>query len=362
MDKKLNKWGGFSLSRNTQASLSVAFFQFSQLLHAGVGIDYCLTEVVEIETSRELRRVWRDIETSVKAGESLSAAMARWPAVFSKTLVALVKSGESAGELAKVCAECQQLIDWQQNVKSRLSEALIYPVFAFAIVTAVISFLVIYLVPSLKGFLLASPTKIPWHTALLLDVSLWLKEYIFLFLLVLISLLVVLILGYQCLGSIRTRIDSFLMVCPYWGPLTVAVNLSRYCENCAKLYSAGVGLSMAMQISEGLVSNTALESEFCQARIQVISGRPLSQSLSDIHWIPRIIIRMVKAGESAGQLPKCLTKAGTQQKQIVDQQIGRLEKAIGPLVLLLVGSVMLWIVVSLLGPIYQSAIDAVVFS
>ena len=115
-----------------------------------------------------------------------------------------------------------------------------------------------------------------------------------------------------------------------------------------------------MRVSERVVANQALRSALMGARLRVVSGGAFSNSMSCVPYLPNIFIRMVKAGDTSGHLRESLLQASLQQQQLTDTRIDRIEKLLGPVLLVAVGLILLWIVVSLLGPIYQSAIDAVI--
>ncbi len=343
-----------------ETSLSIAFFQLSHLLKAGVAIDHCLGEIIEQETSWKLRRVWRDIAHYVNDGQPLSVSMARWPDVFSATLQALVQSGEASAQLAQACGECRQLLVWRQEVRTRINTALFYPLFTGVLVLAVVGFLMIYLVPALSGFLDISDPDIPWHTLVLLMISDWLRQYM-IFATALGGLLVMLLwMCYRSSQSLRLVFDRQCLKLPLVGRLLVGVALSRYCENCARLYGRGIALGTAMRISEGVVDNSFLRQSLEQARLLVRSGSSFSVSMSAITQLPDVLIRMLRAGDAAGQLQQSLIQASLQQKQLVDTRIDRIETLLGPALLVFVGTALLWIVLSLLGPIYESAIQAVI--
>ena len=341
-------------------SLVVAFFQMSHLISAGVGIEHCLDEVAHQEGSWRLRRVWRTLSRQIKDGRSLSSAMSDWPGVFSSTLVAIVQSGEASGQMASSLNECRQMLLWRAGVSTRIQTVLVYPVFAFATVLAVVAFLLIYLVPSMAGFLDHSASEVPWHTVLLLQTSRWLQQNYAITVAVVVAIIVIASICYCCVPACRKYLDRKLLDSPYIGRLLLGISLSRYSENCARLYERGLPLDAAMHISEGVVPNRALRGSLIDARLRVVSGSAFSTSVGRISYLPAIFVRMLKAGDTSGQLKDSLMQASVQQQQMTDTRIDRIEKMIGPVLLVLVGIVLLWIVVSLLGPIYQSAIDAVI--
>lgn len=343
-----------------QSSLIAAFYQLAHMTEAGIGVNQTIKALIEIEPRWALRRVWRDVEHRVVGGQALSVAMAPWPTVFDTTLIALLASGEACGKLAAACRDCYEYLEWQQNIKARLSTVLFYPVFALVIVLGVLGFLMIYLVPSLEGLLLTNDYEFPWHAQLLLSLSQWIKESWFYG----VSTLGVCILFFSFMRlvfeRVRLFVDGVILRVPLYGSLVFNLTLSRYCEICSRMYGSGIGLTDAMQKSESFIDNRVLNNQLRHTRNDLLSGKSLASALSAIPMLSNMHIQVLCAGEASGVLGEALARTGSQQRRTADLQIDRIEKMIGPAVLLFAGASLLWVVVSLLGPIYENAIESVI--
>ena len=343
-----------------QSSLIAAFYQLAHLTEAGIAVDQTIRELIEVEQRRSLRRVWRDIERAVVDGQALSMALSRWPKVFDSTLVALLTSGEACGKLADACRDCHEYLEWQQNLKARLSAVLFYPLFALVIVLGVLIFLMVYLVPALEGLLLTGGYVFPWHAQLLLSVSQWVKAYwIYSLVVVCVGFLLISLMRVM-VARIQLFIDGVILKAPLYGSLVFNLTLSRYCEICSRLYGSGIGLTDAMQKSESFIDNRTLNNQLRHTRLNLQAGKSLSTALSVVPMLSNIHIQVLCAGEASGSLVEALARTASQQRRLADLQISRLEKMIGPVILLLAGASLLWVVVSLLGPIYENAIESVI--
>ena len=358
-----NKQEGYKVyCRDIQSSLIAAFFHLAHLLEAGVGVDQSLKELTALESRWSLRRVWRDVESSVVDGQALSCSMERWPGVFDSTLIAIVRSGETCGRLSSACQDCQQFLEWQQNIKARITTVLLYPVFALIIVLSVLAFLMVYLVPSLEGLLLSSGYEFPWHARILLALSQWIEAY-FIYAVIGISICIaILCIARSMFSGLRYSTDVLLLRIPLYGSIILNLSLSRYCETCSRLYVSGIGLADAMEKSEAFVKNCALRIQLRESRLNLIAGRPLSSALKKVPLLSNIHVQVICAGEASGKLAEALARTGCQQRRVSELRIERLEKLIGPVVLLLAGASLLWIVLSLLGPIYQNAVNSVILA
>jgi type IV pilus assembly protein PilC len=341
-----------------ESSLIAAFFQLSHLLEAGLGLDQSIKTLLVMEPRWGLRRVWRDIERRVVDGQALSTSMEYWSTVFDSTLIAMLRSGEMCGQLPVACSDCQLFLEWQQSLKARIATVLLYPIFALIIVLGVLGFLMIYLVPSLEGLLLSGGHEFPWHAKILLSISQWSKSY---FIPVAVSIGVCFGMLYIArLISMRVRlmIDALLLRIPLYGSLVLNLTLSRYCETCSRLYASGIALADAMEKSEAFIKNHALKTQLEKTREHILAGKSLSSSLAAIPQLPNMHIQVLAAGEASGKLVEALARTGNQQRRVSEMRIARIEKMIGPVVLLFAGFALIWVVVSLLGPIYQNAVDS----
>lgn len=348
--------------RHKQSSLIAAFFQLTHLLDAGVAVDQSIKEIALNEQAWFLRRVWRDVELGIADGHALSVSMQRWPGVFDSTLVALLRSGEARGQLSAACNDCQQFLEWRQDVKARITTVLLYPVFALFTVFGVLGFLLAYLVPTLEGLLVSSNHEFAWHAILLLTLSQWLREsFVSLSLLVVCVFTGLFIARYLHYG-VMILTDSLLLKIPLYGTLMQNLSLSRYCEMCSRLYGSGISLAEAMEKSEVFIQNRALRDGLRDTRLNVLAGKSLSSALKSVPRLSTVHIQVLSAGEASGRLVEALAKTGSQQRQLCELRIERLEKLIGPVVLFFAGGALLWVVASLLGPIYQNAVNSVIFA
>jgi len=345
-----------------KSALSVSLFHLNHLLQAGVGTAAALHELSVLETSYSMQRVWKAIARKVEGGYTVSDAMRDWPRVFDAIQIALIQAGESRGELAQACHSCMRLLQWQASVKARFTTVLLYPVFALILLVGVVGFLMVAIVPTMGRFLGANSVEITWHTKGLLFASQVLSEH---GLLIIFAIIVIALLIGSCRffnENFELFTDRYLLQLPLIGRVIKDVSLSRYGHTCAQLYGSGIALGDAMLISEGVVENRALRQALSRARGRIQEGASLTQALDAVPHIPGVFKRLLSAGESAGALQSALKQASRQQQLNTDYTLQRAEKLIGPSMLMIVGLVVLWIVVSLLGPVYQSAIDTVLAS
>ncbi len=345
-----------------QDAIGLSLFHLHHLLAAGVGLGEALGELCALETNRRMRQVWCDVAVSVEAGQSLSEAMARWPRVYSPLVIALIRAGEANGQLAMACESGRELLAWNRTMRSRMATVLIYPTFALLVLLAVLAFLFISVVPSLEAFLSTSEGGLAWHTRGLLIVSAWMEQLYLPLTVGLVMMIMSIIILRRCSEALTLATDHCLLRLPVIGLLICELSLSRYAMVCGRLYRSGIELEQSLAISEAMVGNTMLRQGLAQARALMVAGSSLGDALSGDSIIPGSFRRLLAAGESAGALGQALLQAGEQRQHHAQHLIERIERLVGPVMLLVIGANLMWIVVSVLGPVYDSAISAVMQS
>ena len=362
---------GLSISINTrqteriagsQDAICLSLFHLHHLLSAGVGLSEALGELYALESNRGMRQVWRGVAAGVEAGQSLSEAMAIRPRVFSALIIAMIRAGEANGQLAIACDSARELLEWNQTMRSRMTTVLIYPFFALLVLLAVVTFLFISVVPSLETFLNTGGAGLAWHTQGLLIVSAWIAKLYLPIGGCLMMMVFGVVLLRRCSEAFTLITDHCLLRLPVVGLLICELSLSRYSTVCGRLYRSGIELEQSLAISESLVSNMMLRQGLARARALMVAGASLGDALSGIAIIPGSFRRLLAAGESAGALGQALLQAGEQRQRHAQHLIERVERLVGPVTLLVIGANLMWIVVSVLGPVYDTAINAVMQS
>lgn len=351
---------GQGLARYKPESVSESMYQLAQLLHAGVAVADALDDLHAMERCWALRCVWLDLAKAVKSGASLSEAMKRWPQAFDSTVVALVHAGERSGALAASCESTNQYLSWHCRVKAKMLTLMIYPLFSFVIFKLVLVFLFAFVVPSIKDFLISGGVELPWHTVALIALSEWTQSFwIWIFAFLGFAAISVVLLSIYSDRS-RLVLHSAMVRIPMLGGLIVDLSLSRYAHCSAQLYGRGIPLEESLKLSEQTVGNLKLRQQLATIRVAVVRGGGLADSMKHIACVPHFFKRMILVGESTGALERALTQVSEQQRQRSDATIERVQQLLAPVMLVAIGGCLLWIVISIISPVYSAAIDAAV--
>ncbi|MFK7893131.1 MAG: type II secretion system F family protein [Granulosicoccus sp.] len=344
--------------QHSSTNVVVSLFHCSQLLSAGVGIGDTLDDVRNMEKAKRLRRVWSEIAIGVKSGSALSRQMSRWPAVFDNTVIALVRVGEHNGELASAFMAAHDYLQWSRSVRGRFISVLIYPLLSLVVLLLVVGFLFVSVVPAVKDYLVNFDVEISWHTAVLIHFSEWLQSNYPLILALLVLMFVIAIVALRSSDKVQLVFHAAVLHLPLLGRLSVELSLSRYSQCCASLYSGGVLLEDAMKLSEPAVHNLKVRRQLSTVREGLVQGRSLGSSLSGMPEFPAFFKRMISIGESTGALEAAFFQVSEQQQQSSQATIDRVQQLTAPMLMLLMGSCVLWIVISMLAPVYSTAINA----
>ena len=351
----------FGLARRAGAAdMAFAFFQLSRLLSVGVTLDESLKQLCDCAGSRSAPRVWKNIALQVGRGRSLSDAIAASDYGHEKTLVSLLRAGEGSGQLDEACRSISDYLQWKHDMQKRMATILIYPLFSLFVLTGVTGFLFVSVVPAIKGFLESAGSQLDWHTLLLINTSTWLSEYSVTALVVVFFMWLLVAVIVRASPTARLVWHAAVIKVPVIGSLVVDLSLSRYSQCCGSLYGGGVVLESALELAEATVSNCALRKALQDARLKMIAGESLANSLRSGNMLPAYFSSLLQVGEYSGQLASIFLQIAEHRKADAENAIKRIEQLIGPVLLTLVGAMLLWIVVSVLGPVYSLAITTVV--
>ena len=342
------------------AEMATAFYQLSRLLGAGVVMNDALDELAMAGGARKARLQWISVAGSVSAGRDLSESLVAVFPGIDKTIIALICAGEASGNLQQACQAVSEHLQWQHELRHRIITILVYPLFSVCLLVLVTGFLFISVVPSIKGFLMSAGGPLEWHTRLLIDTSSWLSRY-YLHALITGAITVLCISILMCI-SLHTRslFDKCLLGIPVLGKLIADLSLSRYARCSAQLYASGVSMERSLELAEATVINRVIKADLCRVRQKMVGGTSLTEAMGKMSTMPAIVHRMICIGERSGQVAEVMNTLAEQLSTSADASIKRLEQLIAPVIMLCVGLVLLWIVVSVLGPVYNMAISTVV--
>lgn len=341
-------------ARYSSGALAPAIFHLRHLLLAGMPLAGALDSVAALELSQARRELWRDVGAEVESGASLSQALSAFPADFDATALALTRAGEASGRLAALLSDLEAHLRWRHELAARVRTVTFYPLFATLMLLGVMGFLLGHVVPALSGFLGQTGESLAWHGELLLALSGAVAGHGAIAVLIIASPLLFLVIAPWLGAAIHRRRDGLMIRCGAPGRLLAALCTARWARTTALLHQSGVELVDALDIAQGTLGNRAMQFELASVRTSLLTGKGLGTALRDCPSVPASLSRLVIAGESAGALDAALHSGAEHLQASSRHAIDRLEALIGPVLLCVAGGLLLWIVVSVLSPIYAT--------
>jgi type IV pilus assembly protein PilC len=341
-------------SKVTRQDLINFCFHLEQLSSAGVPIVEGLIDLRESTENLRFREVVGGLVETIEGGKSLSQALADYPEVFSKVMTSLVRSGEQTGKLSEVLSSLSETLKWEDELAAQTKKILLYPTFVGGIVLLVTVFLMIYLVPQMVGFIKNMGKEIPLQTRILIHVSDFFVHYWW----VVAAAPFVLWFGIRAASkanpAVAYALDDLKLRIPLVGPVLRKIILSRFASSFAMMYRSGITVLDAIRSSEEIVGNLPLENALRAAGQQIAEGKGLTMAFTDVGLFPPLVIRMLKIGENTGALDKALLNVSYFYNREVRESIGKVQAMIEPAMTVVLGLILGWVMLSVLGPIYDT--------
>ncbi len=334
-------------------SAQIALFarQLATLVGSGLPIDESLAALAEGSEGR-LRSLVVALRARVMEGSSLAAALAEHPRAFPPLFRTSIAAGESAGRLDQVLRRLADYAESRDALRSRILLALTYPVLLSVVALAVVTGLMIYVVPQVTGVFAQFGQTLPWATRALIAVSDLLRDaggWLLLGALAALALAVAALRN----EALRERIEGAALRVPVLGPLLRAIDTSRFARTLSLLTSSAVPLLEAISIAAQVVQIRPLRRALAQVAVRVREGRGFARALAETRQFPPIAVRLIQSGETSGRLDEMLAEAADHQERALDSALGVAMAALGPAVILLVGGMVLFIVLAILLPIFD---------
>lgn len=327
--------------------------QLSILINAGVPILECMEILHKQEQNMVLKRVIKSISTQIEEGKSLFDAMSQQHG-FDKLYCALVKAGESAGILDSILNKLAEFLEKAEKLKKQVKSALTYPVIVIFVGIVVIFGLMTFVVPQFVGILKESNQEIPWVTQTVIDISNFFQNYTLLLIAGLVAGAMIFV------NFIKTKEgkqvwDRFTMKAPLFGMLVIKGNLGAFTRTLATMLAAGVPIIDSLEICIDTLDNTQIAKDLTRVRKAVIEGKSITDPLSRITYFPPLVTQMIKVGESTGNLDQMLVKVADVFEEEVEELVGNLTKLIEPIILVVLGGIIGFVLIAMYLPIFMSA-------
>jgi len=340
------------LGRVGAQDLAVATRQLAVLVNAGIPLVESLGALVEQVEHERLKRVLSDVRQRVNEGASLADALAAHPRVFTTLYANMIRAGESSGALDVVLYRLAEFTESQARLRAKVLGTMAYPAAMLLIGSFIMGVLFTVVIPKVLRIFEDTEAVLPWNTRALVAVSGFVSTFWW-------------AIGLAVAGGVygflrwrrtpagRARWDRFVLRAPIFGPLIRQIAIGRFARTLSTLLKSGVPLLTAMDIVKNIVGNTRLADVIEQSRDAIREGESIAAPLKRSGEFPPLVHHMVSVGERSGALEEMLANVADAYEDQVETAVGALTSLLEPIMIVGMGSVVAFIVFSVLMPILQ---------
>ncbi len=330
--------------------------EFSVLLKAGLPVVAALDTITGKagEQDTELNRILRDIRTDIASGESLSGALEKYSRIFSRLYVALVRAGEKGGDITTALLRYMTYMKKTAEIRRKVMAASVYPMILTIVSIFTLLFLFIFVVPAFTQSFFDAGTPLPAMTLILVRFSLLVKNNSLYLAIGAAGCGVAAVMASRTVKG-RMMLDRWQLAVPVAGETYRHYITARLTRTMGAVLSGGTPLVEAVKISGGVMENRFLVQQLQTVIREIEQGRGFASALGDAGILPRLALRMVDAGESSGALEQVLDDIADFYDSEVDHQLTLLTSAIEPILMVIMGLIVGFIVLAMYMPVFQMA-------
>ena len=334
--------------------LIVLCMHLEQLERAGVPLLDALSDARETCDSNKLQDIMSVVYEDVKNGSMLSQALAVHPKVFNDVFVGLIAAGEKTGNMADAFAHLGEHLKWTADIRRKIKKATRYPKALVLVITLVISVIMLFVVPKLVDFIVAQGFSLPLHTRALIAVSYAFQYYWYVILGLPIALIVLMNVLYRTVERVSYKIDAITLKLPLIGPVVRKIDLARFTHFFSVMFNSGIDVLESLQGAGEVVHNLVLKESIILFRTHVSEGNSLMSSLRLSNQFPNLVVRMFKVGEDSGNMKEALDNVNFFYNREVNDSVDAMVGAIQPILTVVMGFVIFWVISAVFGPLYES--------
>jgi type II secretory pathway component PulF len=323
--------------------------QLSNLLVAGVQLGESLQVIIELLKPGNFKDIVEEIYEDLKGGRGFAESLAQYPSYFSKGYVSMIRAGEEGGFLDLTCQRLAKNLEDNHRFKAFITTSMIYPIVLLVVSIMAVVVMLTFVLPKFLSIYENYRQGLPLSTEILLKVSNFLSTYwLIVFIIPILSFLA--IWSYYKTEDGRMKIDELLLQLPFIGEFIIKVEVARISRTLGTMLDSGVNLLKALDISLQVTSNIILQNTLQVAREKVQKGGALSENLDSNGFFPQVAVHMIGIGERTGKLSAMLLQLADNFEEESKSSLEKMMKVFEPLVILVMGTVIGIIVISMLLP------------
>ena len=366
---KLDKMGYFPLSVNSQETAldkknAVYFWkspkkelplftrQLASLVEFGVNILKSFTIIQGQVSDQYLKAIISDLIAKIKDGKSLSESLSAYPDFFSGFYISLVHSGEIGGNIEVALRRLADYLEKEEEFKNSLRGALIYPIFILVVSVITVIILLTFVIPRQVTMFADMGQMLPLPTKILINSSEFLRSFGWM-ILVAVFVFVFLLRRFYLSAQGRISIDNLKLKTFLLGQIVLKTEISRLARTLSLLLSSGVPITQSLEISKTVLDNEILKLEIKKFKDGVAGGLSLSKCMQGSKLFPQFVTSLISTGEEGGSIDKSLLRIADEYEKEVDRTLKVLIRLLEPCIILVMGCIVGFIVISMLLPIFE---------
>ena len=326
--------------------------QLATLLVAGLPLVEALGVMVDQTEKKTVKSLMADIREEIRGGASYSAVLERYPREFSQIYVHMVRAGEASGALDQILFRLAEFLEKQLALKHKVTNAILYPALMLIVGASVLFFLMAFVVPKITAVFTSLKQALPWPTVVLMSISHFLADY-WAVILGGVGLIVWAVRRAMKTEAGQLKADRWLLKIPLIGEVARMVAISRLTSTLATMLASGVQLLDAMDVAKRVMNNRVLEHAVEGARQNIREGETIAEPLKRSGEFPALVTHMIAVGERSGEMEEMLRRIGQIYDGEVDRVITRFTSLLEPIMILVMGVLVFFIVVAILLPIFE---------
>lgn len=343
-----------SKSKINRKELIFITFQLAQLLKAGVPLLESIESLKDSVESATCQTMLSELYDRMQGGATFSEALLFHQKVFGKVYLALVAVGENTGKLDTILESLGEMLKWEDELASKAKKVMVYPTIVATVVVSVVVLMMVFVVPELLGFINSMDGEVGLATVALMATSGFIQDYIVE--LFIVPLIVLFIIQWSRARSktFKVKTDRWLLKSPIVGPVIYKLKLARVANTLEIMSSSGISFTESMAMCSKVADNAYLASNMNWASKLILEGRSIHEAFEIANVFPKLAISMIKVGESSSQMSGALSNISYFYDREAKELIDKIEPAIEPILTVVMGLIVGWVMLAVLSPIYDT--------
>jgi type IV pilus assembly protein PilC len=327
---------------------------FSTMINAGLPLIQCLDLLAQQEENKTFAKIIASVKEDIEGGSTLQDALKKYPAIFDELFVNLVAAGESGGILDVILIRLSNYMEKTMKLKSKVKGSLVYPVIVLVVSIAVITLLLVYVIPVFKKMFEGMGGQLPGPTQFLINISDYAVSY-FPYIVGGVVLFIFIFRRYYRTEKGRLVVDALMLKAPIFGPLLTKVAVAKFTRTLSTMMASGVPILEGLNIVSKTAGNVIVENAIMKTRQSITEGRTIAEPLAETAIFPPMVVQMIAVGEATGALDAMLAKIADFYDDEVDAAVAAMTTMLEPFMMVFLGIVVGGMIICMYLPIFKMA-------